>query len=51
MKYYLAIINKEIMKITDKWIKVENSILSEVTQTQRTAFNVFQDLSEYTTEL
>ena len=33
MEYYLAIKNKDIMNFADKWMKLENIIPSEVTQT------------------
>ena len=33
-EYYSAIKNEGIMSFTDKWIELENIILSEVTQTQ-----------------
>jgi hypothetical protein len=36
MKYYSAIENKDIMSVADKWTELENIILSEVTQAQRT---------------
>ena len=35
MEYYSAIRNNEFMKFLDKWIELENIILSEVTQTQK----------------
>jgi hypothetical protein len=36
MKYYSAIKNNEFIKFLGKCIKLENIILSEVTQSQRT---------------
>ena len=33
---YTAIKNEDIMNFTDKWTELENIILGEVTQTQRT---------------
>jgi hypothetical protein len=36
MLYYSAIKNNEFMKFIGKWLKLENIILSEVTQSQRT---------------
>jgi hypothetical protein len=36
MEYYSAIKNKDIMNFTGKWMELENIILSEVIQTQRT---------------
>jgi hypothetical protein len=35
MKYYSAIKNKDIMNFADKWLQLENIILSEVIQTQK----------------
>ena len=36
MEYYSAIKNNEFMKFLGKWIELENIILSEVTQSQKT---------------
>ena len=33
--YYSAIRNNEFMKFLDKWMELENIILSEVTQSQK----------------
>jgi hypothetical protein len=33
MKYYSAIRNDDILSFADKWMELENVILSEVTQT------------------
>ena len=35
MEYYSVIRNNEFMKFLDKWMKLENIILSEVTQSQK----------------
>ena len=35
MEYYTAIKNNEFMKFLDKWIELENIILSEITQSQK----------------
>ena len=35
MEYYSAIRNNEFMKFVDKWMELENIILSEVTQSQK----------------
>jgi hypothetical protein len=35
MEYYSAIKNIDIMKLTGKWMDLENNILSEVTQAQK----------------
>ena len=35
MEYYSAIKNNEFMKFLGKWMKLENIIVSEVTQSQK----------------
>jgi hypothetical protein len=35
VEYYSAIKNKDILTFTDKWMELENTILSEVTQNQK----------------
>ena len=35
MEYYAAIKNYELMKFLDKWMHLEDNILSEVTQSQK----------------
>jgi hypothetical protein len=35
MEYYSAIKNNNFMKFTGKWVDLENTILSEVTQSQK----------------
>ena len=35
MEYYLAIRNNEVMKFLDKWMELENIILSEAAQSQK----------------
>jgi hypothetical protein len=35
MEYYLAIKNNEFMKFLDRWMHLEDIILSEVTQSQQ----------------
>ena len=36
MKYYSVIKNNDFTKFTGKWMDLENIVLSEVTQSQRT---------------
>jgi hypothetical protein len=43
MEYYSAIKNNDLMKFTGKWMKMENIILSEVTQSQKNTLYVFTD--------
>ena len=40
MVYYLAIKNKNIINFADKWMELENIILSEVTQTQKDMYGM-----------
>jgi hypothetical protein len=40
LEYYSAIKNSDIMNLSGKWIELENIILSEVTQTQKSSFSV-----------
>jgi hypothetical protein len=47
MKYYSAIKNKDIMKISGKLIKLENIILSYVTHTQKDMDDMYSVISEY----
>jgi hypothetical protein len=35
MEYFLAIKKEDILSFADKWMEVENIILSEITQTQK----------------
>jgi hypothetical protein len=35
MEYYSAIKNEDIMSFSGKWMELENTILSELTQTQK----------------
>jgi hypothetical protein len=45
--YYWAIKNDEFMKFLDKWMKLENIILSEVTQSQKNTHGMHSLLSGY----
>jgi hypothetical protein len=40
MEYYSAIKNNEFMKFLSKWIDLEDSILSEVTQSQKKSLDM-----------
>lgn len=46
MECYLDIKNKEMMKFAGKWMKLENIILSEVTQTQKNMHGTYSLISE-----
>jgi hypothetical protein len=47
MEYYSAIKNNEFMKFLDKWIDLENIILSEVTQSQKNTHGMHSLISGY----
>jgi hypothetical protein len=47
MEYYSAIKKNEFMKFLAKWMDLEGIILSEVTQSQRNAHNMYSLISGY----
>jgi hypothetical protein len=47
MEYYSAIKNDEFIKFLGKWIELENIILSEVTQSQKNAYDMHSLISGY----
>jgi hypothetical protein len=47
MEYYLAIRNNEFMKFLDKWMDLEDIILSEVTQSQKNTHDMYSLISGY----
>ena len=47
MEYYSVIKNKNTMKFAGKWMKLENIILSEVTQTQKDMHGMYSIISGY----
>jgi hypothetical protein len=47
MEYYSAIKNNELMKFLGKWMELENTILSEVTQSQKNTHGIYSLISEY----
>jgi hypothetical protein len=47
MEYYSAIKNNEFMKFLDKWMELENIILSEVTQSQKDTHGIHSLISGY----
>jgi hypothetical protein len=47
MKYYLAIKNKDIMKVAGKWIELGTTILNEVTQSHKDTHGIYSLLSKY----
>jgi hypothetical protein len=47
MEYYSSIKNKDILSFAGKWIELENTILSKVTQTQKDIYGMYSLISEY----
>jgi hypothetical protein len=47
MEYYSAIKNENILSFVDKWMKLGNIILGEVTQTQKDIHGMYSLISGY----
>jgi hypothetical protein len=47
MDYYSAIKNNDFMKFSGKWMNLENIILNEVTQAQKTTYGMYSLRSRY----
>jgi hypothetical protein len=47
MEYYSAIKNNKFMKFLGKWMKLENIILRQVTQSQKTTHGMHSTISGY----
>jgi len=47
IQYYLAFKSNDYMKILDKWMELENIILSEVTQSQKNIHGMHLLISGY----
>jgi hypothetical protein len=47
MEYYSAILNNEFMKFLDKWMDLEDIILSEETQLQKKSLDMHSLISGY----
>jgi hypothetical protein len=47
MEYYSSIKNKNIMNFASKWMELGNTILSEVSQTQRDMKGMYSLISGY----
>jgi hypothetical protein len=41
MEYYSAINKEDILSFSCKWMELENSILSEITQTQNDIYGMY----------
>ena len=46
MEYYTAEKNNNVLKFAGKWMKLENIILSEVTQTQKDNYKWFLSIKQ-----
>jgi hypothetical protein len=46
VEYYSAIRNKDITSIAGKWMKLENIILSEISQTQKDMHGIYSIISD-----
>jgi hypothetical protein len=47
MEYYTDTKNKDILNFAGKWMELENTVLSEVTQTQKDMYGMHSLLSGY----
>jgi hypothetical protein len=47
MEYYSALKNEDILSFAGKWMELENTILSEVTQTQKDIHGMHSLISGY----
>jgi hypothetical protein len=47
MEYYTVIKNNDFMKFLDKWMELEDIILSEVTQSEKNIHDVHSLISGY----
>jgi hypothetical protein len=47
MEYYSATKNKDFTNFAGKWMELENIILSEVTQTQKSTHGIYSLISGY----
>jgi hypothetical protein len=47
MEYYSAIKNNDFMKLSGKWVELENIILSEVFQSQKNTYGMYSLISGY----
>jgi hypothetical protein len=47
MEYYSAIKNNDFIKFLGKWMELEDTILREVTQSQKNTHGMYSLISEY----
>jgi hypothetical protein len=45
MEYYSLVKNNDFMKLAEKWMELENIIISEVTQTQKNTNKMYSPIS------
>ena len=41
LEYYSAVKNNDILNFACKWMEIENTILSEITQTQKDEYDMY----------
>ena len=47
MEYHTVVKNNDILKFAGKWMDLEKTILSEVTQTQKDKYNMYSLISGF----
>ena len=47
MGYYSSVENEDIMSIAEKWMQLENIILTEITQIQKNMHGIYRLISRY----
>jgi hypothetical protein len=47
VEYYVTVKNKEFMKFLDKWMDLEDTILSEIAQSQKNTHDMHSLISGY----
>ena len=47
MEYYSAIKNQDIMNFAGKWMELENTILSEIIQSQKEMHGIYSLINGY----
>ena len=45
LEFYSAAKNNDILNFACKWMEIENTLLSEITQTQRDEYSIFSLIS------
>jgi hypothetical protein len=47
MEYYTQVKNNDTIKISGRWMQLQNVILNEVTQTQKDKYGMYSVIIEY----